>query len=49
MITKDTSLYSELFAKANELLEYSETSDKYISNIDEYFQNLGYIRAALEE
>lgn len=43
MITRDTSLYSGLFEKANELLGYKEDNPLYIKNIDTYFQNLGYI------
>lgn len=43
MITKDTSLYSELFEKANSLLGYTENNELYIKDIDMYFRNLGYI------
>lgn len=43
MITKDTSLYSELFEKANNLLGYTENNELYIKDIDMYFRNLGYI------
>lgn len=43
MITKDTSLYSELFEKANSLLGYTEDNELYIKDIDMYFRNLGYI------
>ena len=43
MITKDTSLYSELFEKANNLLGYTEDNELYIKDIDMYFRNLGYI------
>jgi hypothetical protein len=43
MITKDTSLYNDLFDKANKLLNYTEESSSYIRNIDMYFQNLGKI------
>ena len=49
MITKDTSLYSDLFNKANNLLGYTSESRDYINNIDEYFQNLGRIREELEK
>lgn len=52
MITKDNiSLYKDLFDKANKLLKQSGLlpEDPHINNIDEYFQHLGYIRAALEK
>lgn len=49
MITKDTSLNSELFKRANSLLGYDENNPKYINHIDEYFQNLGSIKEKLQE
>lgn len=49
MITKDTSLNSELFKRANSLLGYDESNPKYINHIDEYFQNLGSIKEKLQE
>ena len=49
MITKDTSLNSELFKKANALLGYDETDSRYINHIDEYFLNLGSIKEKLQE
>ena len=49
MITKDTSLNSELFKRANSLLGYNESNPKYINHIDEYFQNLGSIKEKLQE
>ena len=49
MITKDTSLNSELFKKANALLGYDETDSRYINHIDEYFLNLGFIKNKLQE
>ena len=49
MITKDTSLNSELFKRANSLLGYDESDPKYINHIDEYFQNLGSIKEKLQE
>lgn len=49
MITKDTSLNSELFKKANTLLGYDETDSRYINHIDEYFLNLGFIKEKLQE
>jgi hypothetical protein len=49
MITKDTSLNSELFKKANALLGYDETDSRYINHIDEYFLNLGFIKEKLQE
>lgn len=49
MITKDTSLNSELFKKANALLGYDETDSRYINHIDEYFLNLGSIKDKLQE
>lgn len=49
MITKDTSLYNELFDKANALLGLTKDSKGYIKNIDSYFLKLGDIKAALGE
>lgn len=49
MITKDTSLYNELFDKANALLGLSKENKNYIKNIDSYFLRLGDIKDALGE
>lgn len=49
MITKDTSLYNELFDKANALLGLSKEDKNYIKNIDSYFLKLGDIKDALGE
>lgn len=49
MITKDTSLYNELFDKANDLLGLSKEDKNYIKNIDSYFLKLGDIKDALGE
>lgn len=49
MITKDTSLYNELFDKANALLGLSKEDKSYIKNIDSYFLRLGDIKDALGE
>ena len=49
MITKDTSLYNDLFDKANALLGLSKEDKGYIKNIDSYFLKLGDIKTALGE
>ena len=49
MITKDTSLYNEIFDKANALLGLSKEDKNYIKNIDSYFLKLGDIKDALGE
>ena len=46
MITKDTSLNSELFQKANKLLENNDKAT-HIDSIDSYFSNLGHIKDEL--
>jgi hypothetical protein len=48
MITKDTTEYNDLYAKANKLLGYTESDEKYIKNIDMYFRNLKYISDAAQ-
>lgn len=49
MITKNTSLYNDLFDKANALLGLSKENTGYIRNIDSYFLKLGDIKEKLME